>query len=85
MARRGLGAEYAGRPIAALAGALAEIARDGLRRIGHAGPDAPDEAGYLDPIFGQLELGGSPGQILLDRFESDWERSFARLIEYARY
>jgi glutamate--cysteine ligase len=85
VARRGLAARYAGRPVLELARALARISREGLRRIAHPGSRDPDETAYLDPIFEQLETGRSPGQIVLERWEGDWGRSLARLIEYARY
>jgi glutamate--cysteine ligase len=85
VSRQGLAANYAGRPVLGLARELAEIARGGLERIGHAGPNAPDESAFLDPIFEQLALGKSPGQVVLECWEGEWERSFERLIEYARY
>jgi glutamate--cysteine ligase len=85
VARRGLRAEYAGRPVRELADEVAALAREGLRRIGHAGRSDPDESAYLDPIFEQLELGASPGRMVLERWEGEWGRSVARLIEYARY
>ncbi|MBW2495007.1 MAG: glutamate--cysteine ligase [Deltaproteobacteria bacterium] len=85
VSRLGLAAHYAGRPILDLARELVEIARGGLERIGHAGPSAPDESAFLDPIFAQLALEKSPGQVVLECWEGEWERSFERLIEYARY
>ena len=85
MARRGLAAAFAGRPVLELARELAEIAREGLRRIGHRGRRDPDESAYLDPIFEHLDLGMSPGQIVLERWEGEWQRSLDRLIEHARY
>jgi len=85
VARHGLAAVFAGRPVLALARELAEIAREGLRRIGHRGRRDPDESSYLDPVFEQLDLGMSPGQIVLERWEGEWARSLDRLIEYARY
>jgi len=85
VARRGLAARFAGRPALELAKELAAISREGLRRIAHAGRRDPDETGYLDPVFAQLELGASPGQVVLDRWEGEWGRSLDRLIEYARY
>jgi glutamate--cysteine ligase len=85
VSRRGLGARYAGRPLLELAGELARIAREGLRRIGHAGRRDPDESSFLDPVFEQLATGASPGQIVLERWEGEWQRSPDRLIEYARY
>jgi glutamate--cysteine ligase len=85
VSRQGLAASYAGRPVLGLARELVELARDGLERIGHAHPSAPDESAFLDPIFAQLALGKSPGQIVLENWEGKWSRSFERLIEYARY
>jgi len=85
VSRRGLAARYAGRSVLELAGELAGIAREGLRRIGHAGRRDPDETSFLDPIFEQLATGASPGQIVLERWEGEWRRSPDRLIEYARY
>jgi glutamate--cysteine ligase len=85
VARRGLEARYANRRVLDLARELAEIAREGLRRIGHPGRVDPDETSYLDPIFQQLELGRSPGCVIRERWEGEWERSLDRLIGYARY
>jgi glutamate--cysteine ligase len=85
VARRGLAARFAGRRVLELARELAAISREGLRRIAHAGRRDPDETAYLDPVFQQLELGVSPGQVVLDRWEGEWGRSLDRLIEYARY
>jgi len=85
VARRGLAAAYAGRPVLDLARQLAEISREGLRRIGHAGQTAPNECGFLDPVFAQLDRGASPGQVILECWEGEWGKSIGRLIEYARY
>jgi len=68
-----------------LARDLAQLARDGLRRLRHAGRRDPDETNFLDPVFAQLELGRSPGQVIIERWEGVWQRSVDRLIEYARY
>ena len=68
-----------------LARRLVEIAGEGLRRIGAAGGLDPDERGFLEPIRAQLALGKSPGEVVLERWEGDWNRSLERLIEYARY
>jgi glutamate--cysteine ligase len=86
VARRGLGARSPdGRRVLELARELVELAGGGLRRLGHAGRLAPDESGFLDPVREQLELGKSPGQVILERWEGEWGRSPGRLIEYARY
>lgn len=85
VARRGLEAEHGGVPVLELARELAAIARDGLRRIGHAGRRDPDESTFLDPVFEQLELARSPGAVVVDRWEGEWAHSVDRLIDYARY
>jgi glutamate--cysteine ligase len=85
VARRGLTAEISGRRILDLARELAAISREGLRRIHHLGRSGEDERRFLDPVDAQLDRGKSPGQVVLERWEGDWGRSFERLIEYARY
>lgn len=85
VARRGLAAEIAGRSALELARELVEIAAAGLGRIGHGGRVDADERGYLDPILNQLDLGKSPGQVVLERWEGEWQRSVSSLIGYARY
>ena len=86
VARRGLGAQApGGRPVLELARELVALAAAGLRRLAHGGRAAPDESGFLDPVREQLESGASPGRMILERWEGEWERSPRRLIEYARY
>lgn len=55
VARRGLAAEFAGRPVLVWANELACIAAEGLKRL-----DA-DARHLLDPVFAVLEAGKSPG------------------------
>lgn len=85
VARRGLAAGLGGRPVLELAREIARLAADGLRRIGHAGDGAPDESGFLAPLLEVLATGRSPGEMLRERWEGEWQRSPARLIDYARY
>jgi glutamate--cysteine ligase len=85
VARLGMAAQYGQRPILELGRELVEIARRGLAEIAHASDDSPDETLFLDPVFEQLELGKSPGQVIGDRWDGDWNGSADRLIEYARY
>jgi len=85
VALHGMAADYAGRPMLELGRELAETARRGLTEIAHAGSDSPDEAVFLEPVFEQLDLGKSPGELVRDRWDGDWNGSADRLIEYARY
>jgi hypothetical protein len=68
-----------------LAFELTEISADGLRRFAEATPGCADERRFLDPVFDQLALRKSPGQVLVELWEGEWNRSPERLIEYARY
>jgi glutamate--cysteine ligase len=85
VARRGLRAEVAGRPVLGLARELVAIAREGLARIGDGSGEEPDERRFLLPLEEVVERGRSPGEEVLLRWEREWDRSPARLIEYARY
>jgi glutamate--cysteine ligase len=85
VARAGLAARIGDRPVLGLARRLVDVSAEGLRRIGAAGQLDLDERGFLEPIRAQLELGKSPGEVILERWEGAWNRSPERLIEYARY
>ncbi len=85
VARLGLRAEIAGRPVLDLADELVATASQGLRRIASRGETDADERGFLDPVRAQLELEKSPGEVVRDRWRADWQTSPRRLIEYARY
>jgi glutamate--cysteine ligase len=85
VARRGLRAQAAGRPVLGWARELVAIAVDGLRRIAHRDDSGRDERIHLDPVLALLEGGRSPGEIVLERWEGEWQRSPQRLIASARY
>ena len=85
MARAGLAARVGGRPLLALGARARRDRGEGCDRIGGAGRRDDDERGFLDPVWAQLELGKSPGEVVLERWEGEWGRSLPRLIEYARY
>ncbi len=83
--RLGLGAVAAGRPVLEWARELLDIATEGLRRIAERGESQSDERPFLEPIRDQLTLGKSPGQVVLERWQGEWQGSLERLIEYVRY
>jgi glutamate--cysteine ligase len=85
VARRGLAAEVAGRPVLPLARELVAIAREGLARIGDGRGGESDERGFLDPLGAIAESGRSPGDEVLAQWEGAWRDAPERLIEYARY
>jgi glutamate--cysteine ligase len=85
VSRTGLSARAAGRPVLEWARELVEIAREGLRRIAHRDAAGRDERIHLDPVLAILEGGRSPGEIVAERWEGEWQRSPERLIASARY
>jgi len=85
VSRHGLRAKQSGRAIAELARELVAIAKEGLRRIAHRDSRGNDERVLLDPVEAQLERGKSPGEIVIERWEGEWERSRECLIENTRY
>jgi glutamate--cysteine ligase len=85
VARGGLAAMIGGRPVLEMAKELAAIAEEGLEAIGERGQAGNDERQFLKPIWAQLELGKSPGEILAERWERDWKREPRRMIEDCAY
>lgn len=85
VARHGLAARAADRPLLDLARDLVEIATDGLRRLGHRNASGQDESLFLDPVREQLAIGASPGAVLLGSWQREWQRAPRRLIEQVRY
>jgi glutamate--cysteine ligase len=85
VARRGLAAEVAGRPVLPLVRELLAIAGAGLARIAHGNGVEADERRFLDPALAVAERGRSPGEEVLARWEGAWRGAPERLIEYARY
>lgn len=85
VARYGLGAQIAGHRALDLARELTAISDAGLERITQRGESDRDERSFLDPIREQLEIGKSPGQVVLEGWEGPWQGRPERLIEYARY
>ncbi|MCS5637711.1 MAG: glutamate--cysteine ligase [Myxococcota bacterium] len=85
VARGGLAAMIGGRPVLEMAKELVAIAEEALGAIGERGQAENDERHFLEPIWAQLELGKSPGEILAERWESDWGRDPRRMIEDCAY
>jgi len=85
VARHGLAARIGGRPVLELARAFTAISSDGLRRIAERGETDADERRFLEPVLELLDDGRSCGEVLAERWQGEWNRSFARLIDYARY
>jgi glutamate--cysteine ligase len=85
VARCGLTASVAGRPILDVAREFVAIASEGLRRISERGESRADERSFLDPLYEHLERGASPGEMILEAWRGEWRGEMAGLIEHARY
>lgn len=85
VARGGLAARIGGRPALDLARELVEISAEGLKALGARWGIEPEESHFLDPIRAQLATGRSPGEIVAERWRSDWKQDSASLIEFASY
>ena len=83
-ARSGLAGRVGRQSLLGLAREVLSIGSEGLRRQAEATGD-DDERSFLDPVRAQLELGQSPGHVVLECWEGEWGRSLSRLIEHARY
>ena len=78
-AHQGLAGTWEGRPLAAWALRLLEVAEAGLRR---QGPTGFSESAYLAPLFDVAQSGTSPGQAVLDRFRVSTREQFVAAISY---
>jgi glutamate--cysteine ligase len=85
IARRGLAATAAGRPVLDLARDFASMAEDGLRRIAERGETEADERSFLDPVLEVLDRGASPAEVILESWRGEWQGSMKRLIEASEY
>jgi glutamate--cysteine ligase len=85
VARNGLSGRIAGHATLDLARELVAIAAEGLRAIGEPAGSDPDERSFIEPLREQIEIGRSPGEVVLERWREGWAAAPDRLIEYARY
>lgn len=83
--REALEARIRGIRLLDLARELASIARVGLERQNVKNGRGQNEAVYLDGLDRQLALGRSPAEEIGERWETEWEESIARLIEFTAY
>lgn len=85
VARRGLEAKSGRHVVLDLARKVVEIAAAGLRRLGDRDETGRSAESLLDPVRAQIALGKSPGQVLVERWEGEWQRRPERLIAASRY
>ncbi|MFT5441555.1 MAG: glutamate--cysteine ligase [Myxococcota bacterium] len=85
VARRGMAAQYAGRAVKEWVREIVEISSQGLGRMADRGEAETSEVGFLDPLYDVMETGMSPGEVMIKRWNGDWEGSMSRLIDSVKY
>ncbi|MCS0494709.1 glutamate--cysteine ligase [Ancylobacter sp. MQZ15Z-1] len=78
-------AEIAGRPVLELARDVVAIAREGLKRRDVRDSQGRDETRFLGPLEESLEAGRTPAEALLERYETDWNRSVEPIFDECAY
>jgi len=68
-----------------IAGEVLDIAGAGLTARARLNSSGDNEAGFLDPLREVVRTGKVPAQMLLDRFNGDWEGDISRVYEEARF
>jgi glutamate--cysteine ligase len=68
-----------------IAGEVLDIAGAGLTARARLNASGDNESGFLDPLREIVRTGKVPAQVLLDRFNGDWEGDIARVYEEARF
>jgi glutamate--cysteine ligase len=68
-----------------IAGEVLDIAAAGLNARGRLNASGDNESGFLDPLREVVRTGKVPAQILLDRFNGDWDGDIRRVYEEARF
>lgn len=71
VAKRGLRAEIAGKPIRPLAERMLELASEGLGRRHRLDADGRDERRHLDPIIALTTAGKTPADVMLEGLDRD--------------
>lgn len=86
VSREGLNARIHGRSVREVARDMLELAHNGLAARNRLNAAGDDETGFLQPLHRIVETGLTPAEILLERFETEWNGSLDRLfIEQAYY
>ncbi|MCS0502105.1 glutamate--cysteine ligase [Ancylobacter mangrovi] len=83
--RLAFNAEIAGRPVLELARDVVAIAREGLKRRDVRDSQGRDETRFLGPLEESLEAGRTPAEALLERYETDWNRSVEPIFDECAY
>lgn len=68
-----------------IAGEVLDIAAAGLKARARLNASGDNESGFLEPLREIVRTGKVPAQLLLDRFNGDWQGDISRVYEEARF
>ncbi|UYY57679.1 glutamate--cysteine ligase [Sphingomonas sp. S2-65] len=68
-----------------VAGQVLDIATAGLKARARMNASGDNESGFLDPLREIVRTGKVPAQVLLDRFNGDWNGDISRVYEEAKF
>jgi glutamate--cysteine ligase len=68
-----------------VAGQVLDIASAGLNARARLNASGDNESGFLDPLREIVRTGKVPAQMLLDRFNGDWNGDISRVYEEAKF
>ena len=68
-----------------IAGEVLDIAAVGLKARARLNASGDNESGFLEPLREIVRTGKVPAQLLLDRFNGDWQGDISRVYEEARF
>jgi len=86
VSREGLNARIHGRSVRDVARDMLELAHTGLAGRARLNASGDDETGFLQPLRRIVETSLTPAEVLLERFETEWNGSLDPLfIEQAYY
>ncbi|MEX2497724.1 MAG: glutamate--cysteine ligase [Wenzhouxiangellaceae bacterium] len=86
VSRQGLKARIGGRSVRDIARDMLALAHQGLARRKNLSASGDDETGFLLPLKHIVDTGLTPAEVLLERYQKDWNGSLDPLfIEQAYY
>lgn len=83
-ARRGLLADFAGRPMWQVAQSALEIAQLGLRHLGSVNHKGEDETKFLNPLFELVQQKQNVAQRLIADYNTRWDKDVYRVLKELR-
>ena len=81
----GLDGQFAGQPMLVIAREMVALTKAGLARRQITDSKGSDETQYLNPLQEILTTGKTNADIMLDHYDSDWDRDVRHLFKLYRY